>query len=200
LTGNLNAYSAHETAIIDAPAKIGKGTQIRPFSHILKGSIIGKNCKFGQNVVVGPDVKIGNNVKIQNNVSVYKGVVLEDEVFCGPSVVFTNVLNPRSRISRMKEALPTLVKKRASLGANAAIICGNTIGRYAFVGAGTVVTKDVPDFALVYGNPAKLVGWMCECETRIIPKNHKARCSNCGKKYKIAARKARKFGTKSKFS
>ena len=153
----------HETAVIDDGADIGEGTKIWHFSHVLGGSRIGKGCNIGQNVVVGPDVCIGDNCKIQNNVSVYKGVTLEEDVFCGPSMVFTNVFNPRSAIRRMDEIRPTRVKKGASLGANCTIVCGVTIGEHAFVGAGAVVTKDVPDHALVVGNPARQKGWVCKC-------------------------------------
>lgn len=160
-------YTAHETACIDGDVEIGEGTTIWHFSHILKNSRIGKNCRIGQNVMIGPNVTIGNGVKIQNNVSVYEGVTLEDHVFCGPSMVFTNVFNPRSEIRRMDELRPTLVRRGASLGANCTIICGVTIGQYAFIGAGTVVLKDVPDFALVVGNPGKIIGWMCVCGNRI---------------------------------
>ncbi|HKK12845.1 MAG TPA: Gfo/Idh/MocA family oxidoreductase, partial [Flavobacteriaceae bacterium] len=155
-------YFINETAIIDNPCLIGKDTKIWHFSHIMPGAEIGNRCNIGQNVVVSPRVKIGNNVKIQNNVSIYEGVTLEDDVFCGPSMVFTNVINPRSHISRKHEFKKTIVKKGASIGANATIVCGNTIGRYAFIGAGAVVTKNVPDYALVMGNPARVVGWMCE--------------------------------------
>lgn len=175
----------HQSSYIDEDVKIGKGTKIWHFSHILKGSKIGVNCKIGQNVVIGPDVVIGNNVKIQNNVSIYKGITLEDDVFCGPSVVFTNVFNPRSEVPRMSELRPTLVKKGVTLGANSTIVCGCTIGRYAFIGAGAVVTKDVSDYALVYGNPAKLKGWICECGIKLEFKNKEATCNFCGKKYNM---------------
>jgi len=171
----------HETAVVDEKVEIGADTKIWHFSHVLKNSIVGRGCNIGQNVVVGPDVRVGNNCKIQNNVSVYKGVTLEDEVFCGPSMVFTNVFNPRSAIRRMDEIRPTLVKKGASLGANCTIVCGVTIGEYAFVGAGAVVTKDVKDHALVVGNPARQTGWMCECGEKI---NEDMVCSVCGKDYK----------------
>lgn len=173
----------HRTAVIDKGVKIGLGTQVWHFSHILKGSVVGDNCKIGQNVVIGPDVKIGDSVKIQNNVSVYKGITLEDNVFCGPSCVFTNVFNPRSAVPRMDELRSTLVGKGATIGANATIICGNDIGSYAFIGAGAVVTKDVPDFALVYGNPSKLAGWICECGEKLYFKKSHAVCRACGKKY-----------------
>lgn len=155
-------YSAHETAVIDSGSNIGKGTRIWHFSHIMPGCIIGENCSLGQNVVVMPEVVLGNNVKIQNNVSVYTGVICEDDVFLGPSMVFTNVINPRSAIVRKHEYRKTLVKKGASIGANATIICGNTIGEYALIGAGTVVTKDVKPYALVIGNPGRQVGWVSE--------------------------------------
>lgn len=155
-------YMAHETAVIDAGSVIGKGTCIWHFSHVMPGCIIGENCNLGQNVVVMPEVVLGNNVKVQNNVSVYTGVICEDDVFLGPSMVFTNVINPRSAIMRKHEYRQTLVKKGASIGANATIICGNTIGEYALIGAGTVITKDVKPYALVIGNPGRQVGWVSE--------------------------------------
>jgi UDP-2-acetamido-3-amino-2,3-dideoxy-glucuronate N-acetyltransferase len=160
-------YTVHESAFIDDDVEIGEGTTIWHVSHVLKGSRIGKRCRIGQNVVIGPNAEIGNGVKIQNNVSVYEGVSLEDDVFCGPSVVFTNVFNPRSAIRRMDELRPTLVRQGASLGANCTVVCGVTIGRYAFIGAGAVVVRDVPDFALVVGNPGRVIGWMCVCGNRI---------------------------------
>jgi UDP-2-acetamido-3-amino-2,3-dideoxy-glucuronate N-acetyltransferase len=178
-------YFAHESAFVDEGVEIGEGTSIWHTSHILKGSRIGKNCKIGQNVVVGPHVTVGNGVKIQNNVSVYEGVTLEDHVFCGPSMVFTNVFNPRSEIPRMKELKPTLVRRGATLGANSTILCGITIGRYAFVGAGTVVTKDVLDHALVVGNPGRVTGWMCLCGVKLHVKGEKAACPACGQKYRV---------------
>ncbi|HPP16557.1 MAG TPA: DapH/DapD/GlmU-related protein, partial [Dictyoglomaceae bacterium] len=156
-------YFVHESSYIDEDVKIGEGTKIWHFSHILKGSKIGRNCVLGQNVMVGPNVKIGNNVKIQNNVSVYEKVEIEDDVFCGPSMVFTNVINPRAFIERKHEFRKTLVKKGATIGANATIVCGVTIGEYALVGAGAVVTKDVPPYALVVGVPARQIGWVCKC-------------------------------------
>jgi len=156
-------YFVHESSFVDEPCAIGAGTKVWHFSHIMKNSRIGANCNIGQNVVISPDVVIGNNVKIQNNVSVYTGCVLEDDVFCGPSMVFTNVTNPRSHVIRKNEYKTTLVRKGASLGANCTVVCGTTIGQYAFVGAGSVVTRDVPDYALVYGNPARQRGWMCAC-------------------------------------
>jgi len=168
----------HHTSEVDDGVSIGKGTKIWHFSHIMADTHVGENCNIGQNVVAGPDVFIGNNCKIQNNVSVYKGVRLEDDVFCGPSMVFTNVFNPRAHIKRMDEARPTLVKKGASLGANCTIVCGVTIGRYAFIGAGAVVTKDVPDHALVVGNPASQTGWICECGEKL---DQEMICSVCGK-------------------
>jgi UDP-2-acetamido-3-amino-2,3-dideoxy-glucuronate N-acetyltransferase len=161
------AFKAHESAFIDEDVEIGEGTTIWHVSHVLKGSRIGKNCRIGQNVVIGPKAVVGNNVKIQNNVSVYEGVTLEDYVFCGPSMVFTNVYNPRSEIPRMEELRKTLVRRGASLGANCTILCGITIGQNAFVGAGSVVLKDVPDYALVVGNPGRVIGWMCSCGYRI---------------------------------
>lgn len=155
-------YFAHETAVIDQNCTIGEGTKIWHFSHIMSGCIIGDQCSIGQNVVISPEVRIGNRVKIQNNVSVYTGVICEDDVFLGPSAVFTNVINPRSAIIRKNEYKPTLVQKGATIGANATIVCGITIGKYAFVGAGAVVTKTIPDYALVVGNPARQTGWMSE--------------------------------------
>ncbi|MGE5395365.1 MAG: acyltransferase [Candidatus Saccharibacteria bacterium] len=155
-------YFAHETAVIDEGCIIGQDTKIWHFSHIMKGCIIGEQCSVGQNVVISPEVVIGNRVKIQNNVSVYTGVVCEDDVFLGPSCVFTNVINPRSAIVRKNEYRPTIVQKGATIGANATIVCGITIGRYAFIGAGAVVTKNIPDYALVMGNPARQTGWMSE--------------------------------------
>jgi len=181
-----NDYFVHESSYIDDGVSIGKDTKIWHFSHILKGTSIGANCRLGQNVSIGPNVKIGNNVKIQNNVSVYGGVTLEDYVFCGPSMVFTNILNPRCKYPQETEDkyLKTLVKEGASIGANATVVCGSTIGKNAFVGAGSVVTKDVPDYALVYGNPARVQGWMCECGTRLAAGTDKNfRCEKCGKKY-----------------
>ena len=177
------AYFAHESAVIDDGVEIGAGTNIWHFSHVLKNSRIGKDCRIGQNVVIGPDVQIGRGVKIQNNVSVYEGVTLEDDVFCGPSMVFTNVFNPRSEIRRMDELRSTLVRRGATLGANCTVVCGVTIGEYAFVGAGAVVTKDVPDFALVVGNPARQVGWMCACGNRIDVHGDDGICRACAKHY-----------------
>jgi len=171
-------FFAHETAVIDDNVQIGEKTKIWHFSHILSNSKIGEACNIGQNVVIGPDATIGAKCKIQNNVSVYKGVTLEDGVFCGPSMVFTNIYNPRAEIGKMDQVRPTLVRKGATLGANCTIVCGHTIGRYAFIGAGAVVTKDVPDHALMVGNPAKQIGWMCECGERL-PEN--LQCPVCEK-------------------
>ncbi len=175
-------YTVHESAFIDDDVRIGSGTKIWHVSHILTGSEIGEGCNIGQNVVVGPRAVVGNHVKIQNNVSVYEGVTLEDHVFCGPSMVFTNVYNPRSEIRRMHELRPTLVKRGATLGANCTIVCGVTIGSYAFVGAGAVVTKDVPDYALVVGTPAVQKGWVCECGERMEFLDGCSSCS-CGRHY-----------------
>jgi UDP-2-acetamido-3-amino-2,3-dideoxy-glucuronate N-acetyltransferase len=173
-------YFAHETAIVDDKCEIGEGTKIWHFSHVISGSKIGKNCNIGQNVVIGPNATIGNKCKLQNNVSVYKGVTLEDGVFCGPSMVFTNVYNPRAEISKMDQLRPTLVKKGASLGANCTIVCGHTIGTYAFIGAGAVITKEVPNHALMVGNPARQIGWMCECGEKL---DLDLRCFSCKKTY-----------------
>jgi UDP-2-acetamido-3-amino-2,3-dideoxy-glucuronate N-acetyltransferase len=173
-------FFVHETAVIDQPADIGEGTKIWHFSHILKNSRIADHCNIGQNVVIGPNVTIGRGCRIQNNVSVYQGVTLEDEVFCGPSMVFTNVFNPRAHISRMDEIRPTLVKRGATIGANATIVCGTIIGRYAFIGAGAVVTRNVPDYALVVGNPSRQTGWMCACGTKL---NAQLQCESCGQHF-----------------
>ncbi|MBL7898665.1 MAG: N-acetyltransferase [Crocinitomicaceae bacterium] len=178
-------YFAHETAVIDEGCKIGKGTKIWHFSHIMSNCTIGENCNLGQNVVVSPDVTLGNNVKVQNNVSIYTGVVCEDDVFLGPSMVFTNVMNPRSAVNRRDQYLKTLVKKGASIGANATIVCGNPIGEYAFIGAGSVVTKEVPAYALLVGNPAKQIGWMSSCGHRLDFKNGEATCPESGEVYKL---------------
>ena len=186
-------YSVHESAFIDDGVEIGAGTSIWHVSHILRNSRVGKNCRIGQNVVIGPNARIGDGVKIQNNVSVYEGVTLEDQVFCGPSVVFTNVHNPRSEIRRMDELRPTLVRHGATLGANCTIVCGVTIGRYAFVGAGAVVTKDVPDFALMVGNPARVAGWMCTCGNRIKLEagDRDGVCRACQKRYQRIGKEVR---------
>jgi UDP-2-acetamido-3-amino-2,3-dideoxy-glucuronate N-acetyltransferase len=179
----------HPSAFIEGDVEIGTGTSIWHVSHVLTGSKIGKDCKIGQNVVIGPEAVVGDRVKIQNNVSVYKGVTLEDDVFCGPAVVFTNVLNPRSEIPRMDQSKPTRIRQGATLGANSTILCGVTIGRYAFVGAGAVVTKDVHDYALVVGNPARQAGWICICAVKLEKKGAMWRCPACDRRY--AERKAR---------
>ncbi len=176
-------YFVHPTAVVDQPCEIGEGTRIWHFSHVMEKSTIGKNCNLGQNVHIASGVNIGNNVKIQNNVSVYTGVELEDDVFCGPSMVFTNVINPRSHVNRKDEYQQTLVKRGTTLGANSTIVCGVTIGEYAFVAAGAVVTRDVPDYALVMGVPGKQVGWMCHCGQRLELSDHRATCRSCGNCY-----------------
>lgn len=181
-------YFAHESSYVDDGVVIGAETCIWHFCHILTGSKIGKCCRIGQNVVVGPRVQIGDNVKIQNNVSVYEGVTLENDVFCGPSIVFTNVNTPRSAFPRnqSEDNLPTLVKQGASIGANATILCGNTIGRHALIGAGAVVTKDVPDYAIVFGNPAKQYGWACRCGIKFTFIEGVGTCTDCGRKYCVS--------------
>ena len=186
-------FFAHETAVIDTPCQIGKGTKVWHFSHIMSGAEIGERCNIGQNVVISSGAKIGHNVKIQNNVSVYKGVTLEDDVFCGPSMVFTNVINPRSHIPRKHEFKKTLIKKGATIGANATIICGHTLGRYSFIGAGAVVTKDVPDYALMLGNPAEVAGWMCECGHQLDLQSDITACSECGKEYRMVGEEIKRF-------
>jgi UDP-2-acetamido-3-amino-2,3-dideoxy-glucuronate N-acetyltransferase len=179
-------YFVHDTAIIDEGCKIGKGTKIWHFSHIMSGSEIGENCNIGQNVVVSPGVKLGKNVKVQNNVSIYTGVICEDDVFLGPSMVFTNVINPRSAIIRKNSYNTTVVEKGASIGANSTIVCGNKIGTYAFIGAGAVVTKDVKPFALVVGNPARQTGWMSEYGHKLMfDKSGFASCPESDQRYKI---------------
>jgi UDP-2-acetamido-3-amino-2,3-dideoxy-glucuronate N-acetyltransferase len=183
---DLPRYFAHPTAVIDQPCKIGEGTKIWHFSHIMQNSVLGPGCNLGQNVVISPHVRLGRNVKLQNNVSVYTGVELEDDVFCGPSMVFTNVVNPRSHINRRNEYEKTLVKRGATLGANSTIVCGVTVGRYAFVAAGAVVTRDVLDYALVMGVPAKQVGWICSCGQRLPQGPLDATCTTCGKTYEIS--------------
>jgi UDP-2-acetamido-3-amino-2,3-dideoxy-glucuronate N-acetyltransferase len=180
------SFFAHESAYVDADVVVGDGTRIWHFSHIMSGSRIGRNCNIGQNVVISPGVVIGDNVKIQNNVSVYTGVTIEDDVFCGPSMVFTNVVNPRSHVSRKDEFRNTTVRRGATLGANCTIVCGHIIGAYAFVGAGAVVTRDVPDFALVVGNPGRIAGWVCTCGVTLakqgVPPTD-GECASCGAKY-----------------
>jgi UDP-2-acetamido-3-amino-2,3-dideoxy-glucuronate N-acetyltransferase len=181
--GNGRNFMLHATAVADQPVEIGAGTRIWHFSHVMKDAVIGRNCILGQNVHVASGVRIGDNVKIQNNVSLYDGVELEDDVFCGPSMVFTNVINPRSRVDRKNEFRKTLVKRGASLGANSTIVCGVTIGRHSFVAAGAVVTQDVPDFALVMGVPARQAGWMCECGTRLELDGDASVCASCRQSY-----------------
>ena len=177
-------YFAHETAVIDDGALIGMGTQIWHFSHIMPRAVIGQKCNIGQNVVISPEVVIGNNVKVQNNVSVYTGVTCEDDVFLGPSCVFTNVTNPRSAVVRRGQYAKTVVKQGASIGANATIVCGHDIGRFAFIGAGAVVTKTVPDYALVIGNPARQAGWMSEYGHKLqFDASGKAICPESGQEY-----------------
>ncbi len=179
-------YFAHETAVIDMGCTIGKGTKIWHFSHIMPDCILGEGCNLGQNVVVSPKVVLGNNVKVQNNVSIYTGVICEDDVFLGPSMVFTNVINPRSHVVRKEEFKTTLVKKGATLGANATIICGVTIGRYAMIGAGAVVTKDIPDYALVVGNPAKQIGWVSAYGNRLhFDEKESAQCTETQETYRL---------------
>ncbi len=187
-------FFAHESAIIDEGCTIGKGTKIWHFSHIMPNCTIGENCNIGQNVVISPDVVLGNNVKIQNNVSVYTGVICEDDVFLGPSMVFTNVINPRSAVNRKSEYMQTIVRKGASIGANATIVCGHDIGQYAFIGAGAVVTKEVPAFALVVGNPARQIGWMSEYGHRLEFNEHGfATCPESGDTYQLKDRKVTKL-------
>ncbi|MBS1952296.1 MAG: UDP-2-acetamido-3-amino-2,3-dideoxy-D-glucuronic acid acetyltransferase [Cytophagales bacterium] len=188
-------YSAHPTAVIDEGCEIGEGTKIWHFSHIMPGCKIGKYCNIGQNVVVLPEVVLGNNVKVQNNVSIYTGVICEDDVFLGPSMVFTNVINPRSAIIRKNEYKKTLVKKGASIGANATIVCGHDIGQFAFIGAGAVVTKPVPDYALVMGNPAKQTGWMSEYGHKLVfDKSGEAICPESKEKYLLKEGSVKKIG------
>ena len=183
-------YFAHESSYIDEGCRIGDDTKIWHFTHVMSGAVIGQRCNIGQNVVISPGVVVGDNVKIQNNVSVYTGVVLEDDVFCGPSMVFTNVVNPRSHVSRKDEYRKTLVRRGATLGANSTIVCGHEIGRYAFIGAGAVVTKDVPDYALVVGNPGRVAGWMCQCGVKLASSSRPpltAACASCGTTYLVPA-------------
>ena len=180
----------HESSYVDEGCTVGDGTKIWHFCHVMKDAVIGRGCNIGQNVVVSPKVTIGNNVKIQNNVSIYTGVILEDDVFCGPSMVFTNVVNPRSHVSRKDEYRETLVKQGASIGANATVVCGHTIGRFAFIGAGAVVTKDVPDFALIVGNPGRISGWMCQCGVKLAAGSQppeKAQCRVCGTAFRTVS-------------
>src|SRR4051812_47209285 len=176
-------YFVHESSYVDEPCQIGAGTKIWHFCHVMAGSVIGPRCNIGQNVVVSSGVRLGEGCKIQNNVSLYTGVELEDFVFCGPSMVFTNVFNPRSEVVRKDEYRRTLVRRGASIGANATVVCGITIGQYAFIGAGAVVTRDVPDFALVVGNPARRSGWMCRCGIKLRPSGGEVLCEVCGARY-----------------
>lgn len=181
-----SAFRIHESSYVDDGVTIGAETAIWHFCHVMSGSTIGRHCRIGQNVVIGPRAVIGNNVKIQNNVSVYEGVTLEDDVFCGPSMVFTNVVTPRSAVPRNTAAdfRPTLVRRGASIGANATILCGVTVGRHALIGAGAVVTRDVPDYAVVVGNPARRRGWACECGSSIKFSGEAAACDDCGLRYR----------------
>lgn len=182
----MEKYKAHETAVVDEGCEIGNGTRIWHFSHIMPNCKIGDNCNIGQNVVVSPDVTLGNNVKVQNNVSIYTGVVCEDDVFLGPSMVFTNVINPRSAVNRRNEYLKTTVKKGASIGANATIVCGNDIGEFAFIGAGAVVVKEIPPYALVVGNPSKQIGWISEYGHRLnFDEKGLAECPESKEKYQL---------------
>jgi UDP-2-acetamido-3-amino-2,3-dideoxy-glucuronate N-acetyltransferase len=180
-------YFVHDSSCVDAGAAVGTGTKIWHFCHVMSGARIGEHCNIGQNVFIAADVRIGNNVKIQNNVSLYTGVIVEDDVFLGPSMVFTNVINPRSHVNRKDEYMTTLVRMGTSIGANATILCGVTLGQYCFVGAGAVVTHDVPDYALVYGSPARLKGWMCQCGIELnffrYEDHEVATCENCRKHY-----------------
>ena len=187
-------YFAHETAVIDEGCKIGKGTKIWHFSHIMPNCIIGENCNIGQNVVVSPEVILGNNVKVQNNVSIYTGVICEDDVFLGPSMVFTNIVNPRSAVIRRGEYVRTIVRRGASIGANATIVCGHDIGEFSFIGAGAVVTKEVLPYALVVGNPARHIGWMSEFGHRLnFDENGIALCPESNEKYELKNGRVRKL-------
>lgn len=191
---NMNDFFAHETAVIDQGVEIGTGTKIWHFSHIMTGSVIGENCNLGQNVVVSPQVTLGNNVKVQNNVSIYTGVICEDDVFLGPSMVFTNVINPRSAIKRREEYLKTVVGKGATIGANATIVCGNDIGSFAFIGAGAVITKEVLPYALIVGNPGKQVGWMSEYGHRLeFDDSGRATCSESQEEYILEENRVKKI-------
>lgn len=187
-------YYAHPSAVIDEGCDIGKGVKIWHFCHIMANCKIGEGCNIGQNVVISPEVVLGKNVKVQNNVSIYTGVICEDDVFLGPSMVFTNVVNPRSAVNRRGQYSGTTVKKGATIGANATIVCGHDIGRYAFIGAGSVVTKTVPDYALVVGNPARQIGWMSEFGHRLsFDKNNIAECPESGEKYILDGKQVQKL-------
>jgi len=191
---NMDDFFAHKTAVIDQGVEIGTGTKIWHFSHIMTGSVIGENCNLGQNVVVSPEVTLGKNVKVQNNVSIYTGVICEDDVFLGPSMVFTNVINPRSAIKRREEYLKTVVGKGATIGANATIVCGNDIGSFAFIGAGAVITKEVPSYALIVGNPGRQVGWMSEYGHRLeFDDSGRATCSESQEEYILEENRVRKI-------
>lgn len=183
----MSDYFVHPSSFVDEGAAIGAGSTIWHFCHVMPGAVIGERCSLGQNVVVMPGTRIGNHCKIQNNVSIYEGVELEDEVFCGPSCVFTNVMNPRSHVSRKHAYRRTLVQRGSSIGANATIVCGVTLGAYAFIGAGAVVTSDVPAFALMVGVPARQVGWMCQCGERLRLAGGRGRCESCGAEYQETA-------------
>jgi UDP-2-acetamido-3-amino-2,3-dideoxy-glucuronate N-acetyltransferase len=180
-------YFVHESSYVDQGVTIGSGTKIWHFCHVMPGAVIGERCSLGQNVVVMPGTRMGNNVKIQNNVSIYEGVELEDDVFCGPSCVFTNVTTPRSHVSRKNEYQRTIVKRGAAIGANATIVCGVTLGEYSFIGAGAVVTSDVPPFGLMVGVPARRVGWMCQCGERLHVVGDQGECPRCGWRYRERA-------------
>jgi UDP-2-acetamido-3-amino-2,3-dideoxy-glucuronate N-acetyltransferase len=183
----MNRFFAHETVVLDEGCQIGENTKIWHFSHVMSGAVIGQNCVIGQNVMIAPRVVLGNHVKVQNNVSVYEGVVCEDDVFLGPSMVFTNVINPRAFIERKSEFKTTLVQRGATIGANATVVCGHTIGRYAMIGAGAVVTHDVPDYALVAGNPARQIGWVSENGCRLVfDENGLAECPESGQQYQLS--------------
>lgn len=187
------AYVVHPAAIIDDGAQIGDGTYVWHWVHVCSGAHIGTGCSLGQNVFVGNKVLIGNNVKVQNNVSIYDDVVLEDDVFCGPSMVFTNVINPRSHVPRKKEYKTTLVKRGATIGANATVICGHTIGEYAFIGAGAVVTRDVQPYALMVGAPARRIGWMCQCGEKLPASTGQLTCRSCGTVYHVTDETCKPF-------
>ncbi len=190
-----DGFMIHATAIVDEGAIIGKGTKIWHFSHLMEKSVLGENCNIGQNCFIANNVVLGNNVKVQNNVSIYEGVICDNDVFIGPSVVFTNVINPRSAINRKDQYLPTKIGQGASIGANATIVCGNTIGRYAFIGAGAVVTRDVQDYALVVGNPAVQMGWISEAGHRLeFDGDNKAICQETNEIYLIENNAVRKIG------
>jgi UDP-2-acetamido-3-amino-2,3-dideoxy-glucuronate N-acetyltransferase len=191
---SLPAPFIHESAYVDEGARVGNGTKIWHFCHVMPGAVIGERCSLGQNVVVMSGTKLGNNVKVQNNVSIYEGVELEDDVFCGPSMVFTNVYNPRSHVSRKTDYRKTLVKRGASLGANSTIVCGYTVGEYAFVGAGAVIQRDVPAHALMVGVPAKRIGWMCQCGERLPDGPGEVRCEKSGDRYKIEKETCKALG------